>query len=137
MLKRIISGYGLLLGSLVKVVLVLAVCVAFAFAFVYPLWFFATSRPPVYTVTVFVLFLALGVLFGAVKIRAFLSGPTPEERRKKRAALALFGAKIAVLIAGVCVPVSLVFQGRRLPALIALIAAIGLYGACAFGTKNT
>jgi len=136
MLKSILSGYRTLGGSLLKTGAVLGACVLFAFALVYPLWFFATSYPAVYTAAVFAAAALLACVFTALKIRAFFASSDKAERKRKAAAWALRAAKAAVVIAGVCAAVALVFAGKRALSLGAVFVTAALYGVIAFGAQR-
>jgi FtsH-binding integral membrane protein len=136
MLQKILSGYKKLLSALFKTLALFVLCVAFGFLLVYPLWFFATTQPHAYTVTVFCVFAVLVALFVFFKARASLQGTTSAERQKKAASLALAVVKIATVILGVCAACALVLYGKRLFALAAVIATAVIYGICAFGAKN-
>jgi hypothetical protein len=136
MIRKIISGYRRLLGAFVKIVAIVAACVGFGSLLVYPLWFFATTRPRAYTLVVFFFLLAALAVFVAGRLRAGLKGASKEERRKKLTAWALGAAKVSVVILGACAAIAFVLRGTRPAALAAAVLAAALYGVCAFGAKN-
>jgi hypothetical protein len=136
MIRNIISGYGRLLGALARIAVIVAACVGFGSLLVYPLWFFATTRPRAYTLVVFLALFAALAVFVAGKLRAGLKGASKEARRKKLTAFARGAAKAAVVVLGACAAVFLVLRGMRAFALVSAVLTVALYGACAGGSKN-
>lgn len=122
MIQTIARGYRALLGATVKVILLLAACTALGAATVYPLWYFATSAPSAYTVTMSII-IALALLLVVI--------------RRVRAAgiMAVLRAflRVAVVMAGIVSCVALVLYGKRLLAIPVIVATIFLYGVISFG----
>ena len=122
MIQTIARGYRALFGATVKVILLLAACTALGAAIVYPLWYFATSAPSAYTVTMLII-IALALLLVVI--------------RRVRAAgiMAVLRAflRVAVVVAGIASCVALVLYGKRLLAIPVIIATIFLYGVISFG----
>lgn len=121
MLRKIARGYGALLGTAGKVAALLAVCAALGCAVVLPLWKFATAAPRAYTAAVLVCMGAAAAVLLVRKARA---------AGARRFAAGLL--KVAVALGGAAGCVALVMRGSRLLALVALVAAVGLYGAVSF-----
>ena len=124
MIRNIVRGYRKLLGGVARGATLLAVCAAVGCAVVLPLWKFATAAPEAYTVVVLALLVAAAGATVMKKCRAI----------GKRRALRI-GVQTLIVLSGLCGSVALVLHGRRLLALIAVVATVGLYGLCAFGTS--
>lgn len=138
MLNRIIKGYGNLLFSALKMLLLLLVCALCGAVLVFPLWKLAVSQPELYTVVVGVLLLA-GLLYAAARgaKRFITQGRSEAGNRRGRARRLLTGAgKVAVCAAGFSAAVAFVTAARPVAALLSLGATAVLYGILAFGIKT-
>jgi FtsH-binding integral membrane protein len=136
LIQKILSGYKKLFGQLLKILCILVFCIGIGFLTVYPLWYFASAKPGLYTISVFCAFFAGFAVFVTAKVRAGIRNCSPGEWRKKAVSFALTAAKAAAVIVGICASCAAVLHGQRLLALAVVIAAVIIYGICAFGAKS-
>lgn len=138
MIQKIVSGYGKLLLSLVKILALIGLCALFAFVLVLPLWKFATISPELYSATIIILF-TMGIVFFIVKsLRNFLIAgfPTPQERKKRIRRLLNILGRILVIFLGLIAMIICILQELPLALWLVLLLTIILYGVLAFGTKK-
>lgn len=138
MIQKIVSGYGKLLLSLVKILALIGLCAIFAFVLVLPLWKFASIAPEAYSATIILLF-TVGIVFFVVKsLRNFLIAgfPTPPERRKRIHRLLNILGRILVIFLGLVAMVICILHELPLAMWLVLLLTIILYGVLAFGTKK-
>ncbi len=125
---RILKGYASLFKSLALFLALMAVCVGTGFLVVFPLWKLASAKPDIYTIVCAVVLCAIIAIFaGRGMVRAF--------RKDKRLFFISIARKLTI-IAGICVPVWLVFSWHRIAAALALLAAAAVYGYLAFGLSS-
>lgn len=125
MLKKIASGYVRLFSTLGKIIALAAVCLGVAALVVYPLWKWALSSPLSYSWAVIII-IGAGLIAAIVK-KSITSGPVLFLRRL---------AKFVVVVGGMCGCIICVLKGKRIAALIILLAIFILYGILAFGLRD-
>lgn len=125
MIKKIAQGYGNLIGTALKIIVLLALCSALGALFVIPLWKFATTAPKAYTAVILTI-IALAACFIAVQ-KARSAGPKKTIR---------FLLKLVTIIGGFSVCILLVLLGKAIFAIPVLVLMIILYGIISFGTKK-
>lgn len=138
MIQKIVSGYGRLLLSLLKILALVALCALFAFTLVLPLWKFASAAPQAYSVTALLLF-AVGIVFFTGKsLRNYLVAgfPTPQQRRRRIRHIFTVLGRILVIIAGLAGTVACILSESAIAAWVVLLTTIILYGVLTFGTKK-
>lgn len=138
MIQKILTGYGRLFLTIIKILLLLAVCALCACILVLPLWKLATTQPEWYSIIV--LILTAGFILYSIcrKIHRYVTAGNPDlPLRKQRITgiFILFG-KIIIIASGITGFVCCVLYGTIIGAVGVLIAAIILYGLVAFGTKK-
>ena len=110
MAKRIFYYVITAFSSAAKAAVIIALCVLVGGSLTFPLWYFATSFPSVYTAVVLSLFAAYVVYKTARAIK--------KSTRKTVLCIAL---DIVIIAAGLAVAVSLVFAGARFIAIPVII----------------
>ena len=138
MIQKIVSGYGKLLLSFVKILALVGLCAFFAFALVLPLWKFATVAPDVYSTVIILLFVAGLALFAGKSLKNFLCAgfPTPQERSRRIKQLLNLTGRILVIFAGLCGIVVSILNESAVALWMVLLLTIIVYGVLAFGTKK-
>lgn len=138
MIQKILTGYGKLFFSLVKIIALVVLCAFFALVLVLPLWKFATEVPQVYSIVV-VSLLVCGLVFFLVKnLRNFLLAgfPSPEEKKKRINHLLKNLGKCLIIVTALLGVVFFIMNELAIMALAVLLIAVILYGVLAFGTKK-
>ena len=125
MIKRIFKSYQKLFSSLTKIFILLLCCFCICLALVFPLWKWAQYSPKSYTILLlsFIAILLLFVLIKSIKrrgIKVWLFRLT----------------KILIITIGFLGIISSVFNGKRVLALLCLLALFFLYGIILIGTKK-
>lgn len=138
MIQKIVSGYGKLLLSFVKILALVGLCAVFAFVLVLPLWKFATVAPDLYSILIILLFVAGLIFFAGKSLKNFLcvGFPTPQERKKRIKRLLNLAGRIFVILAGVFGIVMSILNESAMALWIVLLLTIIIYGVLAFGTKK-
>lgn len=138
MIQKIINGYGKLLLSLVKILVLVGLCAIFAFVLVLPLWKFATITPDLYSIVIILLFVAGLAFFSGRSLKNFLNTgfPTPEERRRRIKQLLNRSGRILVILMGLFGIITCILNESVAVLWIVLLLTIILYGVLAFGTKK-
>ena len=143
MIRKIVHGYGKLLVSILKILILVALCALFPLVLVLPLWKFASVAPEVYSF--FVLFLNLMTLsvwmvifFSGKSVRHFLTVGFPSaQERKQRVNRLLKGlGKVLIILLGICGIVMCILAEAVAAAWMVLLETIIIYGVIAFGTKK-
>ena len=128
MIQKIVSGYGKLLLSFVKILALVGLCAVFAFVLV----------PDLYSILIILLFVAGLVFFAGKSLKNFLCAgfPSPQERKKRIKRLLNLAGRIFVILAGVFGIVMSILNESAMALWIVLLLAIIIYGVLAFGTKK-
>lgn len=138
MIRKIVHGYGKLLVSILKILILVALCALFALVLVLPLWKFASVAPEAYSF--FVLFLLVcGLVFLSGKsVHNFLTVGFPSaQERKQRVNRLLKGlGKVLIILLGICGIVMCILAEAVAAAWMVLLVTIIIYGVIAFGTKK-
>lgn len=140
MIQKIVAGYGKLLVSILKILILVALCALFALVLVLPLWKFASVAPKIYSYSYSVLFLLISgiIFFSGKSVRHFLSVGFPStQERKQRVNRLLKGlGKVLIILLGICGIVMCILAEAVAAAWMVLLATIIIYGVIAFGTKK-
>ena len=138
MIQKIVSGYGKLLLSFVKILALVGLCAVFAFVLVLPLWKFATVAPDLYSILIILLFVAGLAFFAGKSLQGGLCAgfPTPQERKKRIKQLLNLTGRILVIFAGLCGIVVSILNESAVALWMVLLLTIIVYGVLAFGTKK-
>ncbi|MBQ0167878.1 MAG: hypothetical protein KBT02_12290 [Treponema sp.] len=105
------------------ILLTAVLCIALCFGVIYPLWFFSTSQPHLYTVLVLV---ASVLFFCIIIIRKFVHTyrniSTSDGRKRLILRVIIRLGIFIVILSSILLVISSVFTERRLAALLFLIA---------------
>lgn len=138
MIQKIVTGYGKLLVSLVKVLALIGLCALFALILVLPLWKFASVAPEAYSCFVLFLLVCGIVFFSGKSLRNFLTAgfPTAQERKERVNKLLKGLGKILIILLGICGIIISILNEAVMVAWMVLFVTIIIYGVIAFGTKK-
>ena len=122
MIKNVLKGYKLFFFSIIKILLLVVFCTVAALAAVWPLWYFASKAPHIYTLCT----LALALIFICVLIIRSI---------KKSSAKSVLFTLIQVLLvfAGLFFFVYFVFKGQRILSLFSSVVFFISFGIVKFG----
>ncbi len=136
MIQRIIRGYGNLLLSALKIILLVLFCVLCGAILVLPLWKLAVTHPDIYTILVGFCVVCAIVLVIAKKVKTNMTKANNEKNKKLHSAMLVSIAKIFVCTAGVASTVMCVLSYKNIGAVISILVTLVLYGILAFGIKK-
>lgn len=138
MIQKIVAGYGKLLVSILKILILVALCALFALVLVLPLWKFASVAPKIYSYCVLFLLISGVIFFSGKSVRYFLTVGFPStQERKQRVNRLLKGlGKVLIILLGICGIVMCILAEAVAAAWMVLLATIIIYGVIAFGTKK-
>ncbi len=132
MIGKIFRGYGAVLGSTLRFVVLIGVCIGAGILLVYPLWYLAVQKPDAYTLVFGILLLLLLLVFVGFKIRS--------AARKSLSRLLMATARKGILLAGFLAFVLLILRHERILAILSVLVTVLVYGYLAFvisPKKNT
>lgn len=138
MIQKIVAGYGKLLVSLLKILILVALCALFALVLVLPLWKFASVAPETYSFFVLFLLVCGIVFFSGRSLRNFLTAgfPSAQEKRSRINRLLKGVGKILIILLGICGIIICILNKTLATAWVVLLVTIIIYGVIAFGTKK-
>ena len=124
MIGKIFRGYGAVLGSTLRFVVLIGVCIGAGILLVYPLWYLAVQKPDVYTLVFCILLSLLLLVFAGFRIRS--------AARKSLSGLLIATARKGILLAGFLAFVLLILHRERALAVLSVLATVVIYGYLAF-----
>ncbi|MBO5236850.1 MAG: hypothetical protein J6B32_07055 [Spirochaetaceae bacterium] len=138
MLQKIIKGYGNLLLSILKVLVLILLCCVCGFILVYPLWKLAVTNPNLYSIISFIFFAVLLAYFTARKIYTYINKSNPDKSEKHKRVIKLVNGllKVLLFISGLVGIIYFIMIGKLIFSLAILVFLVLLYGFFSFGTKK-
>ena len=124
-LKKILDGYGHIISSIFKVLLLIAICTTLGFVIVFPLWKWASTSPRSYTIIILAL---CAIIFVYYLIRFF--------KGKKFSAIIRILLLTACIIAMLVSPIYFVINLHRLYALLSFVFFFVVFTLIKFGIKK-
>ncbi|MBE6344886.1 MAG: hypothetical protein E7063_04270 [Spirochaetaceae bacterium] len=138
MLQKIIKGYGNLLLSILKVLVLILLCCVCGFILVYPLWKLAVTNPNLYSIISFIFFAVLLAYFIGRKIYTYINKSNPDKSEKHKRVIKLVKGllKVLLFISGLVGIIYFIMIGKLIFSLAILVFLVLLYGFFSFGTKK-
>lgn len=138
MLQKIIKGYGNLLLSILKVLVLILLCCVCGFILVYPLWKLAVTNPNLYSIISFIFFAVLLAYFTGRKIYTYINKSNPDKSEKHKRVIKLVKGllKVLLFISGLVGIIYFIMIGKLIFSLAILVFLVLLYGFFSFGTKK-
>ena len=138
MLQKIIKGYGNLLLSILKVLVLILLCCVCGFILVYPLWKLAVTNPNLYSIISFIFFAVLLAYFTGRKIYTYINKSNPDKSEKHKRVIKLVKGllKVLLFISGLVGIIYFIMIGKLIFSLAILVFLVFLYGFFSFGTKK-